>query len=73
MEKNGLEIIRQNALGKNLKCDLNTDDNLEAFGEKYNYEPDEQSNETQDKSIREIKKRTPREWIEELFGVRVYT
>ena len=55
---------------KKFEMRFDTDDNLEAFGEKYNYEPDEQSNETQDKSIREIKKRTPREWIEELFGVK---
>lgn len=49
--------------------DFANDDYLEEFGEKYNYEPDEQSNETQNKSIREIKKRSPSEWIEEVFGI----
>ena len=49
--------------------DFANDDYLEEFGEKYNYEPDEQSNETQNKSIREIKKRSPSEWIEGVFGI----
>ena len=45
------------------------DDYLEQFCDTYDYEPDEQSNETQDKSILEIKRCSPREWIKDVFGV----
>ena len=55
--KEGFEMIFEN------------DDYLEDFGELYNYEPDEQSNETQDKSITSIEKRSPSEWIKEVFGI----
>ena len=48
---------------------FNDDDNLEDFGEKYNYEPDEQSSKVQAKSILDIPKRTPREWIKDIFEV----
>ena len=45
------------------------DDYLEAFGECYNYEPDEQSAAVQAKSILDIKRITPREWIRDIFEV----
>jgi hypothetical protein len=54
---------------KGFEMIFENDDHLEEFGERYNYEPDEQSNETQDKSIREIKKRSPREWVKEVFDI----
>ena len=47
-----------------------TDSDLEAFGEKYNYEPDEQSNETQNRSIINIEKSSGGKWIEDIFGVK---
>ena len=54
---------------KTKKMLFNNDDNLEEFSEKYDYEPDEQSNEVQGKSILDIQKRTPREWIKDIFEV----
>ena len=45
------------------------DDYLETFGEHYNYEPDEQSAAVQAKSILDIKRITPREWIRDIFEV----
>ena len=45
------------------------DDYLENFGERYNYEPDEQSGEVQGKSILEIKRIAPREWVRDIFGI----
>lgn len=47
--------------------EFENDDYYEDFSEKFYYEPDEQSAETQDKSIREIKKITGTEWIKHMF------
>ena len=52
-----------------LLMEFKNDDLLEDFGEKYNYEPDEQSSETQEKSIIEIKPLSPSVWIDHIFGV----
>lgn len=54
---------------KEFKIIFKNDDYLEAFGELYNYEPDEQSNETQNKSILRIEKRSAGEWIKDVFGI----
>jgi hypothetical protein len=44
------------------------DDVFEQFHELYDYEPDEQTQEVQERSIREIKECSPREWIRNIFG-----
>lgn len=49
------------------------DDKLEAFYETYGLEPDEQSQECQDKSLVEIPDKTPSEWLKEKFDVIVDT
>jgi hypothetical protein len=45
-----------------------SDDELEAFGEKYDYEPDEQGLAIQYKSIRPIEISTPNYWLFDVFG-----
>ena len=47
------------------KIVFENEDEYEEFYELYNYEPDEQSKETQDKSIKELKKIKIKEWIKE--------
>ena len=44
------------------------DDESEEFYEKYGYEPDEQSKETQEKSILEIPPNSMKEWLTSIFG-----
>ena len=47
--------------------DFDDDDELEEFYFRYGYEPDEQSKEIQDKSIKEIKNNYIHNWINEIF------
>ena len=44
------------------------DDDHEAFYEAYNYEPDEQSKEVQEKSIGEINKEIGKQWFIGISG-----
>ena len=44
------------------------DDYLEAFGERYDYEPDEQGLAVQYKSIRPIERQLPSQWLFDIFG-----
>ena len=54
---------------KEFEIIFKNDDYLELFGEQYNYEPDEQGNETQDKSILAIERRSAKDWIKDIFGI----
>lgn len=45
------------------------DDYLEAFGERYDYEPDEQALAVQYKSIHPIDTRAPSQWLFDIFGM----
>ena len=47
--------------------DFENDDDLEEFYEEYGYEPDEQSKEVQEKSIKKIEKLVLKKWINGLF------
>ena len=47
--------------------EFNDEDELEEFYEEYGYEPDEQSKEIQQKSIREIPDNRLNNWLNELF------
>ena len=44
------------------------DDYLEAFDERYDYEPDEQGLAVQYKSIRPIERQMPSQWLFDIFG-----
>jgi hypothetical protein len=50
---------------KSIQFDL--DDNYEIFYERYNYEPDEQSQEVQDKSIGNIDKESGKRWLNSII------
>ena len=53
---------------KILEMEFQNDDFLEAFGEMFNFEPDEQSEEVQQKSIRSIPRQPPSCWLFDIFG-----
>ena len=48
--------------------DFKNDDYLEEFGEMFNFEPDEQSEEVQQKSIRNIPRQQASCWLFDIFG-----
>ena len=53
---------------KTLEMDFKNDDYLEEFGEMFNFEPDEQSEEVQQKSIRSIPRQQASRWLFDIFG-----
>ena len=56
---------------KNLKIVFKNIDEEEEFYEKYNFEPDEQTQEVQEKSTRDIVKTKLSDWILDVFGVKL--
>ena len=61
---NKLDIVIDH---ENKKIVFNNEDQEEEFYEEYNYEPDEQSKEVQEKSVHDIKKSTLSDWINTTF------
>lgn len=53
---------------ENLKIVFKNEDEEEEFYEKYNFEPDEQTKEVQEKSTRDIVKRKLSDWVHDVFG-----
>ena len=57
---------------KNHKIVFKNEDEEEEFYEKYNFEPDEQSREVQEKSCCDIDKTKLSDWIHDIFGIKLH-